>query len=183
MHGVVMSGLQSFVREEMGSRAWKTVRESAGVDRTTYSRVRDYPDGEFEDIYGVLIEEYDLDETRLQRQFGQYLFDSLSDIYGGLYFDDDWDALDMIDNVEETIHQSLKRRDDATFTPPELETDRTGDDEVVVRYGSDRHLCDLARGIVMGVATYYETWLEVDEPTCMKDGDDVCRLEVTRLSD
>lgn len=179
MHGVVMSGLQSFIEDQRSGPSWREVRKRADIDRTTYSRTDDYPDEEFEQVYEVLVEQFGMDGPTLQQQFGQYLFSSLADIYGRLYFEDEWDALDLIENVEESIHQSLKRRGDATFTPPELETDRIGDHRVVVIYTSDRQLCDLAKGMVQGVADHFDTPLEIDEASCMKDGDERCRLVVT----
>jgi len=179
MHGVVMSGLQSFIRDQEGNDTWREVRNRAGVDRTIYSRMEEYPDEEFLAIYGVLVDDFGMDGPALQREFGRYLFESLADLYERIYFDDDWDALDMIENVEETIHESLRRRDDVTFTPPELATDRIGDHRVVVIYTSDRYLCELAWGMIEGVGDYYGTPLEIDEASCLKDGDETCRLVVT----
>lgn len=183
MHGVVMAGLQSFVQDEEGRRTWNAIKESAGIDRTTYSRMEDYPDEEFKQIYSVLVDEYGMNGDQLQREFGQYLFEALVDIYERIYFDEGRDALTMIDSVEETIHQSLKQRRGVTFTPPELETDRIGEDRVAVVYSSDRHLCELAKGMIRGVEAYYETSLDIEETMCMKDDDERCRLLVTATTD
>jgi predicted hydrocarbon binding protein len=176
-----MTGLRGFVQDQEGRRAWKAVKEQAGIDRINYSRMEEYPDEEFLQIYGVLTDEYELEGETLQRQFGKYMFENLVEIYERIYFDDDWSALDLIDNVEETIHQSLKRRRDKEFTPPELETERIDEETIEVYYSSDRQLCEFAKGMLMGVSEYYGVWLDIDEPECMKEGDDVCRLVVSRV--
>lgn len=183
MHGVVMTGLRAFVVQEQSRTAWDQVKEAAGVDGDNYTRMEDYPDEEFERIYQVLLDDADASDARLQQQFGQFLFGELADMYGRIYFDDEWGALDMVDNVEETIHQSLKLRDDSGFTPPELETERIDEDGISILYGSDRHLCEFGKGLIQGVGDYYQTTLEIDEPRCMKTGDDHCRIEVRQAED
>jgi len=181
MHGVVMTGLRMFVVEAHSRTAWDQVKDAAGVDRDWYTRMEDYPDEEFNSIYGVLSDSSEASDAELQRQFGKFLFKELADLYGQIYFDDDWGPLGLIDNVEETIHQSLKQREDTGFTPPELETESLGANGLVVEYGSDRHLCEFGKGLIQGTANHYGTSLMIDEPQCMKEGDDVCRIEVRQM--
>jgi len=178
MHGVVMTGLRAFVTEAHSRDTWEEAKEAAGVETEWYTRMADYPDEEFQAIYEILVDSVDVSDAELQRAFGQFLFEKLADMYGRVYFDDEWGPLELIDNVEETIHQSLKMRDDSGFTPPELETELSGDDSLAVLYGSDRHLCEFGKGLIMGTAEHFEADLEIDEPRCMKDGADICRIEV-----
>jgi len=175
---VVMTGLRDFVIEEHSRSVWEQVKQAAGVERDHYTRMEDYPDEEFNQIYQILSEDADVSDAELQQAFGQFLFEKMAEMYGRVYFDDEWGALEMIGNVEETIHQSLKSRDDSGFTPPELETEPFGDDGLAVLYSSDRHLCEFGKGLIMGTASHYESDLTIDEPQCMKDGDDICRIEV-----
>jgi hypothetical protein len=173
-----MTGLRKFVIRQHDRSTWEAVKEAAGIERDQYTRMEDYPDEEFLGIYQVLLDESEAGDAELQQEFGQFLFVELADMYGRIYFDDDWGAIELIDNVEETIHQSLKARSDSGFTPPELETELLGDDGVAVLYGSDRHLCEFGKGLILGTATHYETDLTIQEPRCMKNGDDICRIEV-----
>ena len=183
MHGVVMAGLEKFVRENEGERVWRDVRDSSGVDRATYSTTVDYPDEEFIQLYSYIVSEYKSDEEKLQRQFGNYLFELLVEIYERIYFDEEWDAIAMIDEVEQTIHQSLKKRRHVEFTPPELETERISDQKVEIKYTSDRQLCEVAKGLIDGVAEYKDTSLDIEEPKCMKEQGDFCRLVVSEPTD
>lgn len=178
MHGVVMTGLRTFVIQQHSRNQWEAAKDAAGVEREAYTRMEDYPDDEFLRIYKVLLEGADASDAELQRQFGQFLFGELGDMYARIYFDDEWGPLDLIDNVEETIHQSLKKRDDSGFTPPELTTERLGEDGIAVLYTSDRQLCEFGKGLIQGTAEHYGTDLTISESQCMKDGDDVCRIEV-----
>jgi predicted hydrocarbon binding protein len=181
MHGVVMTGLRAFVINEHSRTVWEEVKDAAGVDREQYTRMDDYPDEEFLGIYQVLLEDSEAGETELQRTFGRFLFEKLAEMYGRIYFDDEWGALELIDNVEETIHKSLKQREDSGFTPPELETEPLGDNGVAVLYSSHRHLCEFGKGLIQGTGAHYGTDLAIEEPQCMKEGDDVCRIEVREV--
>ena len=173
-----MTGLRAFVTQEYGRTKWAEVKDAAGVETDHYTRMEDYPDEEFLSIYTVVLEDADASDDELQQAFGQFLFGKMAEMYGRVYFDDDWGAIDLINNVEETIHQSLKMRDDSGFTPPELETEPLGENAVAVLYSSDRHLCEFGKGLIQGTADHYETTLTIGEPQCMKDGDDICRIEV-----
>lgn len=181
MHGVVMTGLRMFIVEGHSRTVWAQVKDAADVDRDRYTRMEEYPDEEFEQIYQVLMERSSATDAQLQQRFGRFLFEEMAEMYGPIYFDDEWGVLDLIDNVEETIHQSLKRRDDSGFTPPELGTEPLDGDGLTVLYGSDRHLCEFGKGLIQGAGNYYDTDLQIDEQQCMKDGDDSCRIEVRRL--
>jgi len=173
-----MTGLRKFVIQQHDRSTWEAVKEAAGIERDQYTRMEDYPDEEFLGIYQVLLDESEADGDELQREFGQFLFGEMAEMYGRIDFDDEWGAIELIHNVEETIHQSLKSRSDSGFTPPELETEPLGDDGVAVLYRSDRQLCEFGKGLIQGTATHYGTELTIGEPQCMKDGDDICRIEV-----
>lgn len=173
-----MTGLRAFVVQQHGRSTWDAVKEAAGIERDQYTRMEDYPDEEFLGIYQLLVDESEATDEELQREFGQFLFGEMAEMYGRIYFDDEWGALDLIRNVEETIHQSLKARSDSGFTPPELETESLGDHGVAVLYRSDRKLCEFGKGLIQGTATHYGADLVIEEPQCMKDGADSCRIEV-----
>jgi hypothetical protein len=65
--------------------------------------------------------------------------------------------------------------------PPELHVSELGDDGVTIEYSSPRQLCVLLRGLAEGTAAHYGETAQIDEVSCMKRGDPVCRFEI-RLS-
>jgi len=182
MHGVVMRGLQQFVVEEYDRSTWKEIKTETTDRSERYMPLKEYPDEELLSIIESAADELEHSREELLIEFGISLMDDLLDMYF-VYFDDDWDALDVIEHVEEAIHESLRARSLSTFTPPKLQTKRASTDAVVIKYTSDRQLCEFARGLIRGLAEAYDDPLEISEPRCMHNGDPYCVLVVERQSD
>jgi predicted hydrocarbon binding protein len=49
---------------------------------------------------------------------------------------------------------------------------------VTIAYSSPRRLCTLLRGLTEGTAQYYGERATIEEPTCMRRGDERCTFEV-----
>ena len=45
-------------------------------------------------------------------------------------------------------------------------------------YRSPRKLCSFAEGLLLGAADHYGEKLTIEQPLCMKRGDDRCVLEI-----
>jgi predicted hydrocarbon binding protein len=54
-----------------------------------------------------------------------------------------------------------------------------GDEGVSISYTSERKLCELLEGLVLGVAEYYREVVSVEQPLCMHRGDVACSVLVT----
>ena len=54
-------------------------------------------------------------------------------------------------------------------------------DDVSVTYTSDRGLCDLLEGLLVGTAAHYRESFEIEQTTCMERGDHGCCFFVTPL--
>jgi len=81
--------------------------------------------------------------------------------------------------IEEQIHDVVR----ATITgaaPPRLRVTPFGTTGVVVSYTSERGLCALLEGLVLGSAAYYGEEVEVEQTQCMRRGDPACAVLVDR---
>lgn len=181
MHGVVMKGLQTFVADTYGKQTWRELKAEATDRPSFYLPLREYPDEELLSLLEAAGDELEVSEDTLLEEFGIYLMGELMEMYY-IYFDESWDALDVIEHVEEAIHESLRARK-ATFTPPKLRTKRIEQAAVAVEYRSERGLCALAKGLIKGVGVEYDDPLEITEHECMHTGDDRCVLVVRRQAD
>jgi predicted hydrocarbon binding protein len=175
MHGVFHKGFKDFVIAEYGDDAWRAAREASGVDRQVYLPVNYYPDEEFISLIDGLSGAVDDSAFTFLEAYGAFLAGRLVDTYGRLV-DDDWDALEVVANVEVGVHERLRTHDE-DLTPPALECERDGD-VVTVYYRSPRRLCPVARGLVRGVGEEYGTPLDVTERQCVHEGDAECELVV-----
>lgn len=178
MHGIVFVGLKEYVRDEYGQEAWDDLIDRVDPDSRLYTPLRDYPDEELEGFIEAAVDVTGKKEDTIVREFGRYVVSIFLDTYDA-YVDEEWSALELVANTEEYIHESLRRNHGNQFSPPRLGSGRLSEDTVYIEYRSDRDLCELAKGIVDGIAEAYDADLQVDETQCMRQGYEHCRILVT----
>jgi predicted hydrocarbon binding protein len=179
VHGIVLMELKKHVEQAYGAPTWGALLLAAGLQGRMYSAMGEYPDEEVLAIVAAACKATGRSADELLEGFGRFLVPDLVATYGFLV-QPGWDALDLIENTEKTIHTVVRTRDGAT--PPVLEVTRRGKDALSLHYASARRLCALAKGIAKGVGDFYGTPLEVAESACMQRGAPHCQLEVTRVA-
>jgi len=177
MHGIILKGLKDYVVETHGQTAWDDTREQAAVDMQVYLPIKAYPDEDFFALADAAASETDQPKADLLEGFGHAVASQLLTTYGGVV-DADWDALDVVEHAERAVHSSLREHND-DLNPPDLTCVRETDDVCTVQYDSEKGMCAVARGIILGVGNHYDEPLLVQEEACTLDGDDQCELEVT----
>lgn len=175
MNGIWFQEIGNFVRSLLGGRAWEEMQRVVCPPGRVYYRVADYPNEEAVALVEALAEQLHEPPGAVLRQFGEFVAPAL--IGMAYWIPSEWRTLDLIVNTETTIHETLRRLGSHT-DPPRLMTRRTGPDEVEVLYDSHRRLCELAKGIIVGVATYYGEEATVRESDCMFEGAPACLLVV-----
>jgi predicted hydrocarbon binding protein len=178
VHGIVLMELNKHVEQAYGSSTWSALLLAAGLRGRMYTAMGEYPDEEVLAIVAAASQATGRTADEVLEGFGRFLVPDLVETYRFLV-QPGWDALDLIENTEKTIHTVVRTRDGAT--PPVLEVTRRGSDALSLRYTSARRLCALAKGIAKGVGDFYRTPLEVAETVCMHSGSGHCQLEITRV--
>ena len=166
--------LQKFVGEVAGAQVWRAALELAGLGRRLYLPISSYPDAELARLFTRLATLTRRPEANLIDAFGEKLARGLLGAHASL-LKPDWRTLDLLENVEDTIHATARARD-AKAPPPELKCTRVSPSEVEIVYASQRRLCALAKGLARGIASHYGELLRIDEPECMHTGASACRL-------
>lgn len=179
MHGVILHGLKRFVTENYGAAAWSAIQDEAGVEGKLYVPVTEYPDEDVLALVSAAAERTGEDPGDIQRSFGEFVVPYLVEMYG-VHVEGEWTGIDLLANVEAYIHQALRAKELSEFTPPGLGSRRYDDDTVLITYGSDRQLCDVAKGIVRGVEDHYDESYAMQERRCMHEGAEQCELVVKR---
>lgn len=91
----------------------------------------------------------------LIKAFGNYLFPRFRTLYPG-FFEGIDSALDFLSQIESVIHlQVLKLYPDAQL--PRFEIQRPDHQTLVMTYYSDRHMGDLAEGLIEACIKHYGT--------------------------
>lgn len=179
MHGLLMYSLRHYVEQRRGAETWAQVVQACGLAETTYVPARSYPDAEALQLLAATAQILEQPQDRLLEDFGEFVVPTLLSIYGSLV-PAEWRTLELLENVERTIHRVVRMRDPQA-QPPGLRCRRLDDGQIVIVYDSPRRLCALARGIIRGVARHYGEQVEITDDQCMLHGDAVCELRVRRL--
>jgi|GEM_PF-110067 len=175
MHGIIFTALKEFVVDTYNKATWDRICNEAGVSGKQYLPLSAYPDEDLIALVDAAVTVSGLEQSDLLRAFGRSIVPRLVDMYG-IYIDESWTGLELIENVEGTIHEALRRGDSLEYDPPAITATRVDDDVVVVRYGSARGLCDVAEGLIDGIGDHYGESFDVYERQCLHDGAATCEI-------
>lgn len=177
MHGIVFDQLKEFTLAAYGTEAWLQMLASV-PGRKVYYVSEDYPDEELEQLLGTASSLTGRPRDDLLLDFGGFIVPGLLNLYGVL-LDRRWDLLEILENIEGTIHRVVRLRHPGA-RPPYLSTVRSGQDEVKILYNSPRRMCALGKGIIQGLQSHYGERLHISDETCMHQGDELCTIVVRR---
>jgi predicted hydrocarbon binding protein len=180
VHGIVFAQLRNYVSSRLGRESWSGLVEAAGAEHLVYLPTESYPDSDMSRLVAALSARTQESTEEILHDFGVYLAGPLLGIYGPL-LDAQWRTLDLLEHTEKTIHTVI-RMQRPNAAPPRLDIERVGPETVRIVYTSPRRLCDLARGIVRGMANHYRETVDVEQPSCMHRGDPACVLLVRLTS-
>jgi len=174
VHGLIFASLRDYtvlrLGEERAVELWAN-----RIFETTEA----YDDERFSaQLEGLVVASGDsMDEV--QRGFGSFAAKStFAGLYPG-YYAESTDTFTFLLGIEEKIHE-LVRATIAGAYPPKLHVQPLGEVGVLVSYTSDRRLCDLLVGLVLGTAEHYGEAIVVEELQCMHLGDPGCVFTVMR---
>ncbi|HWK89230.1 MAG TPA: heme NO-binding domain-containing protein, partial [Longimicrobium sp.] len=180
VHGIIFSELKKYVDAKLGPGAWSQLAANAGLGVKVYLPIREYPDEELVALVATASGMTGIAAQDILVDFGEFIAPSLLRMYRSLV-KPEWRTLDLVENVEQTIHTVVRIKNPGA-RPPELHTTRVGPREVLLTYTSARKLCSVARGIVNGVSRHYGDRIEVTESVCMLQGADRCELTLRQLA-
>ena len=87
-------------------------------------------------------------------------------------------AKEFLKTVHGTIHVEVRKlHPDATL--PSFAYEDPAPDRLVMIYVSSRKVCDLASGLLQGVAEHFQETIAQEQVLCTKRGDPHCRFELT----
>lgn len=173
MHGLVFAALRDYTVERLGDAA-----EELWADRL-FETSEAYDDEWFAAQLDRLAAATGETRDRVDVGFGAYAGETaFAGLYPG-YYTESGDIVGFLLGVEERIHEVVR----ATVPgarPPHLHVHPLGDNGVLISYTSDRRLCRLLEGLVIGTAAKLGDVVAVDEVQCMLRGDPGCVFTVMR---
>lgn len=178
MHGIIFLELNKYVTSKLGPEAWDKLITESNLGARTYEVIADYPDSEVVSLVTTASRITGIPIPEILEDFGEFIAPDLLQMYGNLIHPN-WKTLDVIENTESQIH-TVVRANNRYAHPPDLKTVRTSEDEVTIHYSSQRKMCDVAKGIVKGLAKHYHENISILESTCMHKGDSICTILIQR---
>ena len=174
MHGLISASLRDYSIERLGADAaaelWKDQ-----VFETTEA----YEDDWFTAQLGRLLSATGDSEQEILRNFGSFAATTtFAGLYPG-YYEESGDALTFLLGIEVRIHELVRETIPGAY-PPRLHVQPLKDLGVLISYTSERGLCRLLEGLVLGTAEHYGETLVVEEIQCMHRGEPGCVFTVMR---
>ncbi len=182
MHGVFFHFFKEYMEERYGGKeTWESLLIANGCAYKVYFTVKEYPD---EDLISLMVQAsnlLDIPFAEMVGDYGRFLAPRMLRFYSTYIKDPNWKSLELMANVGQGIHHTIRTRNPDT-SPPEIMTERLSQHQLRLRYSSPRRLCVLLEGMIRGVGDYYGEELHLSETECVHHGGGECVFEIERLS-
>lgn len=176
MKGVVFLIVQRALREEEGEDVAQRVLAEAGL-AAPFEEGDDYPDAGLVDLLEAAEPRIPGDPAEVRRRLGRSALQELAVEYPSFF--QTYTSLEgFLRDLDDVIHPEVRKLfPEAEF--PEFHVEDGDEGALTVTYRSQRELCHLAEGLILGTADRYRQEAEVEQPACTHRGDEVCRLRLT----
>ena len=175
MHGLIFLELKKFV-ESLGEGTWDKLRQAAGLGDKVFLPIQEYADADAIALITSASQLIGKSTNEVLELFGEFIAPDLIKMYQAL-IDPAWRTLDLLEHTEETIHKVVRLQNPGA-KPPRLQVTRLSATEAILRYDSPRKMCALAKGIITGLAKYYQETVTTKDQKCMLRGDPACEINV-----
>jgi hypothetical protein len=167
MHGLIFASFSDFIYARYPDLA-RAIWES----EPRYDATEAYSDDDFTRVLTRAIERTGDGSRDILVEFGRFAAqNTFYELYPA-YYDGSGSTQQFLIGVETRIHELVRATVQGT-APPRLQVSPLGKG-VSISYTSDRGLCDLLEGLVLGTAGHYEETYAIDQVLCMHRGDPAC---------
>lgn len=176
MHGILFKYLKEYVEAEYEDGVWEAAMDEAGIEPKLYLPVTEYPDDEAVRLVDGVASVTGADENDLLEAYGEELAPELLDTFNA-HVQDAWGTFDLLEHTDNQVFAVLYSEGG---DEGEVIAAREDDDTVVVHYASAMEMCELAVGVLRGLAEEHGTDVTVEEGPCTRRGADHCEITVAR---
>ena len=159
MYGIFHVEIQHYIETRYGRDVWTATLKHAGLKNRIYMTVSNYLDSEVKRIMKAASEITEVPVETLFVDFGTFAISSLMNTYEPL-IDPRWSMADLLLNLEDAVYRVIRTRNPGA-QPPRMKFERAGPNQLRLHYDSPRRMPALAKGFVIGIASYYGEMVEV----------------------
>jgi hypothetical protein len=174
--GIIFNLVEEVVRDRYGEDAWDDLLTAAGLDGA-YTSLGSYPDEELFRLVAAASEHLGLPADAVVRTLGEAAIPLLADRYPGFFMGHS-STKSFLLTLNDIIHPEVRKLYPGAQVPT-FGFEESADDMLVLRYHSERKLCALAEGFVLGAAAHYGERAQIEQSECMHRGDVDCLLLCT----
>ena len=182
MYGVIFDFLRDYVIERHGGeRTWKALLEGIGQSvHKIYFPIAEYSDEEIVALAQTAAGALNLPLPLVLEDFGTFVGHKLVTFYHMYVKNQDWRTFDIIEHADNSIHDAIHRHN-VRRTPPKIRALRRNDNELILFYQSKRRLCQVAKGIILGLGEHFGESFDIYEKQCQSRGARECEFHVKRV--
>lgn len=177
MKGIIFTTLGDMVEERFGLETWNQLLNTVNPPNGgAYTAGGTYPDAEIFSLITVLSNLVDVEPLQLVEAFGIYMFPVLAKKHSN-FLQKGLSLKDFLKSIDRVIHVEVRKLH-ADASLPSITYEDPAPNQLVMLYRSPRKLCALAIGLIKGAAIHFKNKVTIQQPCCMHQGADHCRLEV-----
>jgi len=169
--GIIFNLVQEVVEEAYGASAWDSLLEAAELEGS-YTSLGSYPDEELLRLVAAASQAFELPADAVVRLIGERAFPLLSERYPA-FFEGHTSAQPFLLTLNDIIHPEVRKLYPGASVP-DFDFETPSPDTLLLGYRSERQLCALAEGFILGAAAHFDQHVELDQPECMNRGDERC---------
>ena len=162
MKGVIVTCLESLIKEQFGQHSWEDILEEAGLERhTLFNMTSNIDDEAVLEIVNATCKVLNITLPQAADAFGDYWVNVYAPKVYSMYYRKAHSAKEMLlhmDKLHETVTSSIP---DAH--PPRFDYEWQDEHTLIMHYKSHRGLLDFFIGLVKGVGKYYNEELRVPQ--------------------
>lgn len=165
------------VEVKYGAETWAKVKALAGCKEPFFAVSLDYPDEMTLALVKAASELSGLPAETVLVEYGKFIVPNTLKKHYSTYFKlagtSPKEFLLNMDRIHAQVTRSI-----AKAAPPRFEYESLPDGRLLLHYNSERRLCAVLRGLILGVGIHFGQELQVRELSCMHRGASRCTMEV-----
>ena len=178
MKGIINKGIQELVEAKFGAETWDKIKELAKCEEPFFSASEDYPDQMTLDLANATSEISGLSLETVLVEFGKFWVPNTGfESYPSFFRLSGTTAREFLLNMNR-VHNQVTRNI-PNSAPPKFECEELPDGRLLMHYQSERKLCALLQGLILGVGIHLKEEIQVKEVACVEKGNPRCTMEVT----
>jgi Haem-NO-binding len=171
--GIIFNLAEEVLTQAHGAETWDDILERAGFVGA-YTSLGSYPDEELVGLLRAASEITGIGVQTIVRQLGEGAIPLLAARYPQ-FFAPHTTTRPFVLTVNDIIHPEVRKIYPGADVP-EFDFDTSDPNVLALGYRSQRQLCALAEGFIVGAATHYGEEAEVEQTQCMHRGADSCLI-------